>query len=143
MASLLYKHFGISYRESEFELPVDAYYSMLAKALDYDELERYQQYVLAGGKPSKFKWSSPDKAGTDPAGFGNSLMGQKYDDRMTELGIEQKREVRLNERAKAIEMIARAQGREIAYIHPDGRVTDREGNPIERTREHIPFPLEG
>lgn len=36
----------------------------MAVALDLDELDRYWQYVLAGGDPKKFKWSSPDKAGT-------------------------------------------------------------------------------
>lgn len=39
---------------------------MLASALDQQELDDHRDYCLAGGDPKKFKWSSPDKAGTKP-----------------------------------------------------------------------------
>lgn len=40
------------------------FYIRLAVALDLDERETFFRYVLAHGDPKKFKWSSPDKAGT-------------------------------------------------------------------------------
>ena len=40
---------------------------MLAVALDLDEREAYFRYVLAGGKPEKWPWATPDKAGTGHA----------------------------------------------------------------------------
>ena len=37
---------------------------MLAEALDADELDSYERFLLAGGDKKKWKWSSSDKAGT-------------------------------------------------------------------------------
>ncbi len=44
------------------------YYVLLAVALDLDERDQHFRYVLAGGDPKKFKWSSPDRAGTHDQG---------------------------------------------------------------------------
>lgn len=57
----------MSYTYLRDEIPWDEYYMLLAVALDIDEREQYRQYVLAGGDPRKFKWSSYDKAGTEPS----------------------------------------------------------------------------
>jgi hypothetical protein len=40
------------------------FYIRLAVALDLEERDQFFQYILAGGKPKDFKWSSPDRAGT-------------------------------------------------------------------------------
>ena len=48
----------------EERLPWDEYYILLAVALDLDERDRYYSYIYAHGDPKKFKWASPDKAGT-------------------------------------------------------------------------------
>lgn len=53
----------MSYRDVEEWLPWDEYYILMSVALDLDELEQYWQYVLSGGDPKKWHWSSPDKAG--------------------------------------------------------------------------------
>jgi hypothetical protein len=39
---------------------------MIAVALDKQELEDYHWWINSQQDPSKFKWSSPDKAGTEP-----------------------------------------------------------------------------
>ena len=39
---------------------------LLAIALDAEELEEYRWWVNSNQDPKKFKWSSPDKAGTEP-----------------------------------------------------------------------------
>lgn len=50
----------------------------LAVSLELEELDQYRDYVLAGGDPKKFHWSSADKAGTatgsDPAKIGERVM---------------------------------------------------------------------
>jgi hypothetical protein len=40
------------------------FYIMLAVALDLDERRQFWEYVLAGGKPEKWKWHGEDQAGT-------------------------------------------------------------------------------
>jgi hypothetical protein len=40
----------------------------LAKALDLDELDRFERWSFSGQDPKKFVWSSPDHAGTQPLG---------------------------------------------------------------------------
>lgn len=40
----------------------------MAVALDLDELDARWQYGLAGGDLKKWKWASPDRAGTLPLG---------------------------------------------------------------------------
>jgi len=61
---LIVKYFNLSWRELEYDLPWHMYYVLLAVALDLDERDQHFRYVLAGGDPKKFKWSSPDRAGT-------------------------------------------------------------------------------
>lgn len=61
---MICRYFNLSFRDIEEWLPWDEYFILMAVALDLDELDKYWQYVLAGGEPKKFKWSSPDKAGT-------------------------------------------------------------------------------
>lgn len=46
------------------EIPWDLFYILLAVALDLDERDSYNRYLLAQGDPKKWPWSSPDKAGT-------------------------------------------------------------------------------
>lgn len=113
---------------------------MLAKAMDYDELERYEKWISMGNKPTKFKWSSPDKAGTEPLPPKSSLMGEEYDKR---IGSSSSEIFALGQGVSAIERIAVAQGREVVYIHPDGKTTNKAGNEIERTPDHLPYQLSG
>jgi hypothetical protein len=63
--ALLIKYFNLGWSELEYELPWHRYYVLLAVALDLDERDQHFRYVLAGGDPKKFKWGSPDRAGTD------------------------------------------------------------------------------
>jgi len=63
---MLYEQFGLSWRDLEYELYWWSYYTLLSVALDLSERDRYWQYMLAGGDPKKWRWSSPDRAGTEP-----------------------------------------------------------------------------
>lgn len=46
------------------EILADRWLAYLSVALDLKEQDEYKAYILAGGEPKKFKWSSPDHAGT-------------------------------------------------------------------------------
>lgn len=54
------------------EVDLGEYFCLLAEALDADELDSYQQFLLAGGDKRKWKWQSRDKAGTVYIGTGNT-----------------------------------------------------------------------
>lgn len=58
----------MSWLELQTHATLAEYYCMLALSLDSDELARYEWWVNSQQDPKKFKWSSPDKAGTQKAG---------------------------------------------------------------------------
>lgn len=123
--------------EVKYDVLVPDFYCMLAKAMDYDELDLLRNHIALGNKKSAFKWSSIDRAGTLPlpkrgispgealiiAIQDNLLKGQK---------------VAVGGR-KSAEGIAKGQGREMAYICPDGTTRDSSRREIERTPDHIPY----
>ena len=41
------------------------YQILLVVSLDLDEREQFNRFMLAGGNKKDFKWSSPDRAGTE------------------------------------------------------------------------------
>ena len=49
----------------EEDVPWYKYYVLLAVALDLGERDKYWEFLLAGGKAKDWKWSSPDRAGTE------------------------------------------------------------------------------
>ena len=108
---------------------------MLAKAMDYDELEKFNQFIAAGGKKGKFPWSSRDKAGTIPIFVGESV-GKALARSISSLVKGGKLKPG---GYKVVERIAAGQGREVAYICPDGTVRDGDRKQITRTKEHIPY----
>lgn len=123
-------------------MEVSDFYCMLAKALDYDELESFRQFVMSGGKKAKFKWSSKDKAGTIPIFYGNPSKGLAM--AMMHIVTTPKEHGGLGATLapggrNVAERIAEGQDREVAYICPDGIVRDKNRNPLERTPDHIPY----
>lgn len=86
---------------------------MLAESLDAQELDDFHAYLLAGGDKNKWRWSSPDKAGTAGSSENapkDSLLGMK------EL-LKRKGGAVLS--GSGIEF-ARATGRPIILMNPDG-----------------------
>jgi hypothetical protein len=63
-SALIHKYFGASLQYMLNEIPCDLFYILLAVALDLDERDRHLRYLLAGGDPKEWNWSSTDRAGT-------------------------------------------------------------------------------
>lgn len=117
---------------------------MLAKGLDYDEIESFQQHCMAGSKPNKFKWSSIDKAGTISIGGSFGSAAQALASTISRIASMQKADGTMGEgiRPGGLDVamsIARNQGRDVAYICPDGLTRDKAGLPLVRTPDHIPY----
>lgn len=78
----------------------------------------YRAYVLAGGEPKKWKWSSPDKAGTQSSkkvgadGIAENMM--TFAKEVFKVDIDT-----IKRRTKAEEW-ATATGRRLLYMNPDG-----------------------
>jgi len=108
---------------------------MLAKSLDYDELENYQRWCELGNKPGKFKWQSLDHAGTRPLQTQLPPGGSTIDSR----GGPKPPVFQVGVGIQAIEALANAQGRVVCYIYSDGRTIDRDGQPLSKTAEMIPY----
>lgn len=134
---------------------------MLAKALDFEELEQYHDFVLAGGKPGKFKWQSPDRAGTQTL-YSGDLRSKAVNpfERIVDLSNREDGELTPNQkgqviapvvseprpisdRIRMVQDVAQAQDRKVAYIHPDGSVHSNPHNlrdvrgPVIGDRDHI------
>lgn len=95
----------------------------MAESLDAEELEAYEKYLLAGGDKRKWKWSSPDKAGTE--------IYRKAFERVTETLIQFGREVFKIDitsmpKGRSREY-ARATGRKLLLMNPDGILFDELG----------------
>lgn len=105
---------------------------MLAEALDADELDSYERYLLAGGDKKKWKWSSTDKAGTVKVSSGDAESIQKE---LTKFSINTlkinpetiKKNNTRPDRAKEFAIIT---GRDWIYMNPDGAYFDKEAKQI-------------
>lgn len=127
---------------------VPDFYCMLAKAMDYSEIEAYEAHIAAGGKKSKFKWSSIDHAGTLPFNWKDFSEGATASKALAMMiarlattpktpgGTGMKLSSGTHE---TVERIAKGQGREVAYICPDGITRDAKRQEITRTSDHIPY----
>jgi hypothetical protein len=89
-------------------------------ALDADEIERYWQYLLAGGDKKKWRWSSADQAGT------RALSNPST----TVVAMARAAGALNGPRGSALEF-ARATGRPIAYRDRDGNFIDEHNRPVE------------
>jgi hypothetical protein len=110
------------------EVELGEYYCLLAESLDAEELDEYHNYLLAGGETKKWKWSSPDKAGT-------VVRGSSKADAVTEKMMDITKQVfkvdpdQLKLRGRAEEW-AEATERRILFLNPDGFVFDRTGTLV-------------
>lgn len=134
--------------EVKYEVEVGDFYCMLAKSMDFDELEAFRDHIAAGNKKSKFRWSSADHAGTLPfdwKGFTEGATAAKS------LAMTIARIAVMPKTPGAppgklapgnhetVERIAEGQGRDVAYICPDGITRNSKRQEITRTNEHIPY----
>ena len=107
---------------------------MLAEALDADELESYERYLLAGGDKKKWKWSSPDKAGTQKlATNANSVEKTLRKAAIDVFGIANLENYKksLNEtRPHRAKEFAEITGRPWILMNPDGVYFDRNANVL-------------
>jgi hypothetical protein len=142
---LICRHFNISYRDLVEWLPWDEYYIMSAVALDLDELEQRWEYILAGGEAKKWKWTSPDKAGTIKLQDGGSrgisgeeamdaIVGGLYKGKLTKDQLPKGGDIKSFAEISEQQVIKR-------YEYPDGKVEyrDGEGNLIDMPEGSLGF----
>jgi hypothetical protein len=127
---------------------VPDFYCMLAKSMDYDELEAYRQHLMAGGKKAKFKWHSIDHAGTIPFDWKSFAEGANASKALAMMIARLATTPKVPGAApmkltsgnhQTVERIAKGQGREVAYICPDGITRNSKRQEITRTNDHIPY----
>jgi len=115
MLALVCKHFYLAGPDAN-NLPVSEFIQYYAMALDLDEREMYEKYILAGGDPAKFPWSEewkpPETLGEKMIRFAGEMMKTK---------------------PKRIDLaeIAEIQGGfDMVYQLENGSFADQDGNPI-------------
>jgi hypothetical protein len=103
------------------ELSISDFFQLYAVALDLEEQRQYEQYILAGGDPKKFRWSS--RSPDEPRATDDDLMGGILD-----FAIKS----RIKPKRIDIADIASIQGdMPFAFQLPNGDFVDEDGNPIE------------
>ena len=144
---LICKHFNISYIDLRDDIGYFDYLCLLAEALDAEELEdldRYNEVVntaLAFHRPKKIKkhkWTSIDKAGTEPIFEGQGGVGLGILNFVAAHGgLDEKGDIRVNGDVNDFES---ATGRQLIYPDGKGGYIDKAGNPVRRTRNTILVP---
>lgn len=124
---MICKFFNISILELDNEIEYGQYFCLLAEALDAEELEAYEKYLYAGGDKRKWKWSSPDKAGTE--------IYRKASDRVTDSLLQFgqqvfKMDVTNMPRGRSREF-AKHTGRRLVLMNPDGVLFDETGQRLQ------------
>lgn len=114
-------------------LPHDDFWCLFAVSLDLEERELYSRYLLAHGDPKKFKWSSPDRAGTVSLRAGDTSLGPALKQMMLH--------AQTSKRFGSAFEIARSQGREIVFIDAEKRAWTVDGEPTTRKPDHFALPI--
>lgn len=134
--------------EVKHDVEVGDFYCMLAKSMDFDEIEAFRNHIAMGNKKSKFKWSSIDHAGTIPFDWKGFTKGATASKAMAMIIARMaampkvpggKPGKLVAGTYKTAERIAMAQGRAVAYICPDGTTRNAQREEITRTSDHIPY----
>ena len=145
---MICRHFNLSMLEIKHEVEVCDFYCLLAKSMDFDEIQALSDHVAMGNKRSKFKWSSIDHAGTIPFDWKGFTRGATASKAMAMIIARMATAPKVpgGEPGKlvagtheVVERIARGQGRQVAYICPDGTTRDAQRQEITRTNDHIPY----
>ena len=115
----MYKYFGLNPIDLERDIGLGQYYCYLAVALDEQELDHYHDYIMAGGDPKKFKWQSPDHAGTRSVGAETGPREFHLDNVLAQAG----------EQGSEIDF-ANATGRTLYYVTPSGIYMNKDGQQV-------------
>ena len=121
MDRVICQQFNLSWLELQ-KLTYEQRTILTAVALDADELEDYHWWVNSQQDPKKFKWSSPDKAGTDPI-LPMTVIAKRLSRVFGGGNIEKAKEV------------AKHLGRPLIYIIAPDTYLDEDFNPITMTEE--------
>jgi hypothetical protein len=119
---LICKHFNLSWLDLQRNLNWGEYTCLLAEAMDAEELERYYWWINSQQDPKKWRWSSPDKAGTEPI---LPVYQQSLDLAPLFIG-----NITYEERHNKAIDFAKATGRPIVYMTPDKAYYDESGNQV-------------
>lgn len=95
---------------------------MLAVALDEAELDEYHWWINSQleTKKQKWKWSSPDKAGTIPFPKEFEQAGFKELERQIQAGMYEKHRIKLED-------VKKTSGREVLYIDKERKLWTEDG----------------
>jgi len=121
----------VSYTELRDGIDLGDYYCLLAEALDAEELDDYKSYLLAGGDKKKWKWQSPDKAGTVPIIRGKDSVVESMSNiakNVFNVDISSRSDVR--KRKGSGREFAEVTGRPWVMMNPDGVFFDKNVNVI-------------
>jgi hypothetical protein len=131
---LICDHFNFTGDYVKYEMEWGDFWCYLAEALDAEELADYREVVLQGGKKAarKWKWATPDHAGTRPTGEGAKKSLLAFAQALTKGPLK---------KTGAYEEYMRATGRPVVYKTEDGKIVDENGKPIEVPKGTIFMPL--
>jgi len=135
---LICEHFGVSGPYVDDNLEYGLFWCYLAESLDAEELRDYRDALLAGGKDAKkkWKWATPDHAGTKPVAIG----GQKN----VKQSIVRFATMLSGGPLKAsgnIEEYAKVRNMPLVYQDADGDLFDEHGKPIPSRPGQVFVPL--
>jgi len=123
---LICKHFNFIGDYLDEELEYGIFWCYLAEALDAEELIDYRETLLAGGKEAKkkWKWATPDHAGTRAVVTRKEDVRASLSDFATMMGMRMQKTGNIDE-------YARIRGAQEVYRDGAGKLYDRNMNPIE------------
>lgn len=130
----------MSWSELRDNVDLYEYWCLLAEAMDADELEDFNlaHMVYIGvndpKRLKKWKWSSPDRAGTRPLAINPAASVTRF--------LTKDLRMNLKPTGSGLEY-ARATGREVVYADEEGHLFDDQLNPlIERPKDAVVLRLE-
>ena len=132
------RHFNLSIEDIDEELEYGKFWCCLAEALDAEELQDYRDAVAMGGKKAakKWKWATPDHAGTRPVLSGKKAAQASMIDFAAMLsGGKVKKSGDIGEYAKVRQL-------QRVWQDEEGNLFDQDGNPIESDPGLVFVPLE-
>lgn len=124
---LVCKHFNFSGDYVNEELEYGSFWCYLAEALDAEELNDYRDAIMQGGKQAKkkWKWATPDHAGTKPVAMGKKDVRKSLEDFVTAFTG------RRAEKGGSIDEYAKVRGLDVVYQDEEGNLYDKDYNRID------------
>lgn len=132
------KHFGFSADYIDEEMEYGLFWCYLAEALDAEELNDYRDAIMQGGKKArqKWKWATPDHAGT------RSIATRNKDVRGSLMQIATAMTGKKPKPTGTIEEYAKIRNLPMIYRDEEGNYFDGEGNPVESKPGFVFIPVD-